>query len=85
VRHDEVKGVDEAPEEGAMSTDMTIESALSDPMIRALMRADRVEAKSFERLLRSAAGTLDRAPRTHVPAVVTQRPTRPVFQGFCCV
>lgn len=68
-----------------MSSDMTIESALSDPMIRAIMRADRVEAKSFERLLRSAAGTLDRAPRSRVPAVVAQRPPRSIFQGFCCV
>jgi hypothetical protein len=64
-----------------MSRDMTIESALSDPMIRAMLRADKVEPKSFERLLRSKATSL--APnRGTMPA--TPRSPRAFLPGFCC-
>ena len=35
--------------------DLTIESALADPMIQALMSADRVKPHAFEALLRGAA------------------------------
>ena len=40
------------------SRDLTIDSALSDPMIRAVMRADRIEARDVEIVLRSAARRL---------------------------
>ena len=66
-----------------MSPDMTIESALSDPLIRAVMRADRIEPQAFERLLRSAARTIDRAPRPILP-VLAARPPRAAFWDHCC-
>ena len=40
------------------SRDLTIDSVLSDPMIRAVMKADRIEARDFEMVLRSAARRL---------------------------
>ena len=64
-----------------MSRDMTIESALSDPMIRAMLRADKVEPTSFERLLRSKAVSL--APN-RVPASSVPRSPRAILPGFCC-
>ena len=41
------------------SLDLTIESALNDPIIRAAMRADRVDPESLEALLRTTAQRLD--------------------------
>lgn len=37
------------------SLDLTLEGALVDPMVAAVMRADRVDPRRFEALLRSAA------------------------------
>ncbi len=70
-----------------MSADLTIDTALADPMIRALMRADHVEPKSFERLLRSKAKVVEHSPRARVAAVAgvfAQRPFRLLSDGFCC-
>ena len=47
------------------SRDLTIESVLEDPMIRAAMRADRVDARDFETLLRSAASPSRRQGARH--------------------
>ncbi len=43
------------------SLDLTIEGALADPVIGAAMRADRVDPKTFEGLLRTTARRLDDA------------------------
>lgn len=44
--------------------DLTLDEALNDPMIAAALRADRVDPRQFETLLRSTARRLDagRAP-----------------------
>jgi hypothetical protein len=51
--------------------DLTIESALADPMIQALMSADRVKPRAFEALLRGAArkigSDLSRVPPSRLP------------------
>ena len=44
---------------GCINLDMTIDGMLSDPMIAAALRADKVDARGFETLLRSAASRLD--------------------------
>ena len=46
--------------------DLTIEGALTDPMVRALMKADGVDPRAFEALLRSSARNL-RADRPSTP------------------
>lgn len=66
-----------------MSPDMTIEAALFDPMIRAVMRADRIEPQAVERLLRSKARMLDRARGSALAPVVAQ-PSRSVAWNYCC-
>ena len=50
------------------SLDLTIEGALADPVIGAVMRADRVDPQRFEALLRSKARTLDLGRRRVVPS-----------------
>ncbi|OHV87202.1 hypothetical protein [Mesorhizobium sp. ORS 3428] len=40
--------------------DLTIDEAIRDPMIRLVMKADGVDPKAFERMLRSRAA--ERAP-----------------------
>lgn len=50
------------------SLDLTIEGALADPVIGAVMRADRVDPKRFEALLRSKARTLDLGQRRMIPS-----------------
>ena len=42
------------------SRDLTIEEALADPVIGAAMRADHVDPRGLEALLRSTARRLDR-------------------------
>lgn len=42
-------------------TDLTIDTALADPVIAAVMRADRVDPRRFEALLRSKANVLVRS------------------------
>ena len=47
-----------------ISLDLTIDGALVDPIIGAAMRADRVDPKTFETMLRSTARRLEvDAPR----------------------
>ena len=67
-----------------MSSDMTIESTLADPMIRAVMRADRIEPQAFERLLRSAARSIDAAPLPALPPAWTARAAKAMSRGVCC-
>ena len=43
--------------------DLTIEAALADPVIGAVMRADRVDPQRFEALLRTTARRLESARR----------------------
>ena len=45
------------------SRDLTIDSVLADPMIRAVMRADRVDPVDLERLLRGKARQVSRPSR----------------------
>ena len=47
-------------------TDLTIDDVLDDPMILALRRADRVDAKAFEALLRSSANKIGARTRSEV-------------------
>lgn len=61
--------------------DLTIEGVLADPMIRAVMNADRIEPKAFEALLRSAAGKLGR-DTSRVPTLLAQK-RRPSFPRVC--
>lgn len=56
------------------SPDMTLDAALSDPMVAAAMRADRVDPGHFERLLRAAARDLDvRRSKALPPAAFASR------------
>ncbi|RWL20695.1 MAG: hypothetical protein EOR57_08925 [Mesorhizobium sp.] len=41
--------------------DLTIDEVLKDPMIRMLMKADRVDPRSFETMLRALADTQGRS------------------------
>jgi hypothetical protein len=51
--------------------DLTISQLLSDPLIRAMMKADHVDLQAFEALLRSLARRLD----AEVDEPVAARPT----------
>ncbi len=56
--------------------DLTIEGALSDPVIGAMMRADRVEPSQLEASLRATARRLEitrRAPKVPQGAVIQAR------------
>lgn len=46
------------------SRDLTIEGAMADPIIAAAMRADRVDPRGFEHLLRATARGLAGARRS---------------------
>ena len=46
-----------------ISRDLTIDGVLADPMIAAAMRADHVDPRLFETLLRATARELDRTRR----------------------
>ncbi len=51
-----------------ISLDLTLNDVLTDPMIAAAMRADRVDPQGFERLLRRTARDLDgRGPAKTLP------------------
>jgi hypothetical protein len=67
-----------------MSPDLTIEAVLADPIIRAVMRADCVEPKAFERLLRSTAKQVDGARPPLAPASLVAQQARAAVRGFCC-
>jgi hypothetical protein len=45
--------------------DLTIDEAIRDPMIRLVMKADRIDPKAFERMLRSLAA--EQAPDEILP------------------
>ncbi len=47
--------------------DLTLDEVLSDPVIGAAMRADRVDPRRFEILLRTTARRLDRARHPAMP------------------
>lgn len=49
--------------------DLTLNDVLTDPMIAAAMRADRVDPHGFERLLRSTAQTLDTRRNARLSAI----------------
>lgn len=53
---------------GCTSVDLTIEAAMADPMIAAAMRADGVDPRRLEHLLRSTARDLDAARRPSMAA-----------------
>ncbi|WFP75721.1 hypothetical protein [Mesorhizobium sp. WSM4906] len=46
--------------------DLTIDEAIRDPMIRLVMKADGIDPKAFERMLRSRAA--DQAPDGVLPS-----------------
>jgi hypothetical protein len=65
--------------------DLTIDSALADPMIRVAMLADRVNPRDFETLLRSTAKRLAVAP-VRQPSAATAllaRRVRGEHRGLC--
>ncbi|MDX7950220.1 hypothetical protein P7D22_03380 [Lichenihabitans sp. Uapishka_5] len=72
-----------------MGRDLSIESVLADPMIRAMMRADHVEPQAFERLLRSAAGGVEAgsarvaAGRFGAASLVASQACA-ALRGVCC-
>ena len=69
--------------------DLTLDEALADPMIGAALRADRVDPREFELLLRSTARRLEpgldarRGPAARLTASLAARACRPVA-GECC-
>jgi hypothetical protein len=64
--------------------DLTIDTALADPIIRAAMAADRVNPREFETLLRSTAKRLDAdlVRRPLAPTALLARSAR-AHRGFC--
>lgn len=64
--------------------DLTLNDVLTDPMIAAAMRADRVDPQGFERLLRTTAQTLGTRRNARFSAVaglagqVCRGMTRPI-------
>ncbi len=63
--------------------DLTIEGVLADPLIGAAMRADRVDPRRFETMLRATARTLDQGRgRTSLLAALADR-GRSVTGGSC--
>ena len=66
--------------------DLTLDEVLADPMIGAALRADRVDHRQFETLLRTAARKLgdgrDRAPRA-AAAFLAARCRRPAAGDLC--
>ncbi len=64
--------------------DLTLDEVLADPVIGAAMRADRVDPRRFETLLRTTARRLDRARDPALPAAcaIASR-LRAAAQGAC--
>ncbi|WP_027164544.1 hypothetical protein [Mesorhizobium sp. WSM3224] len=52
--------------------DLTIDEAIRDPMIRLVMKADGVDPKAFERMLRSRAA--EPAPDDEIPLTFLEDP-----------
>lgn len=48
----------------AHQSDLTIDEAMADPLIRRVMRADRVEPRQLESMLRTLA-SVGTSPRVH--------------------
>jgi hypothetical protein len=67
------------------SRDLTIDAALNDPLIRIMMKADRVNPNELEALLRAAAGRFEAVPaRTRpVPASLPAPRGRGIFPRLC--
>ena len=65
--------------------DLTLDEALADPMIGAALRADHVDPRQFETLLRSTARRIDarRGPASRPTAFLAARSRRPIA-GDCC-
>ncbi len=65
--------------------DLTIDTALADPIIRAAMMADRVNPRDLETLLRSTAKRLDAAPvrQPFAPTALLARSVRGGHRGLC--
>ncbi len=65
--------------------DLTLDEALADPMIGAALRADRVDLRQFETLLRSTARRLDarRGPASRPTAFMAARSVRPTVGDRC--
>ena len=64
--------------------DLTLEEVLADPVIGAAMRADHVDPRRFETLLRTTARRLDRARDPVLPAACTiAARMRATAQGAC--
>ena len=53
--------------------DLTLEEVLADPVIGAAMRADGVDPRRFETLLRTTARRLDRAREPALPGAIAAR------------
>ena len=68
-----------------MSTDLTIETALDDPMIRAVMRADGVSRHELDTMLRSTARLIERAPvrRPLMAGLLNGKPACKTPWGLC--
>ena len=65
-----------------ISLDLTLEGALADPMVAALMRADRIDPKRFEDLLRSKARDLNAArARPSIPFALLASRVRGAVTG----
>ena len=57
----------------ACDADLTIEGALRDPLIAAVMRADRVDPRALEVLLRGAKRRIDEERLPHVAMAAAAR------------
>ena len=65
--------------------DLTLDEALADPVIGAALRADRVDPRQFEALLRGAARRLDarRGPASRPTAALAARGNARPSAGGC--
>ena len=66
-----------------ISLDLPLEGALADPMVAAVMRADRIDPKRFEDLLRSKARDLDATrSRPSIPFALLAGQVRGAVKGL---
>lgn len=65
--------------------DLTLDEVLADPMIGAALKADHVDPRQFETLLRSTARTLDtrRGAAYRPTAFLAARSCRPAAGDVC--
>jgi hypothetical protein len=64
--------------------ELTLDDALSDPVIRAVMAADRVDPRRFEVLMRATARRLEPGRRTAAPAPRAVRVRCDLSAGTAC-